>query len=146
MGPASGPDADHQRTCVPGTGEINAVLDWELSTLGDPLADLGLLLVYWPQPGDELPAGTPDASLASGFPTRDELVTRYADRSGRDVANVGFYVALGSWKLAIIMQGVYARLLAHNRGHGEPWVKQVAALVQHTAQAAMNAIEEPGRT
>ena len=91
-------------------------------------------------------AEVPDASLAPGFPSRDELVTRYADRSGRDVENLDYYVALGSWKLAIIMQGVYARLLGRNRGHGDFWTKQVAALVQHTAQAAMNAVEATGST
>lgn len=92
-------------------GRVQAVLDWELCTLGDPLADLGLLLVYWRQPGDvdlaETFVGYPTS--IDGFLTRDELVARYAEQTGRDVSQMGFYVAFGFWKLACIMQGVADR-------------------------------------
>ena len=94
-------------------GAVAAVLDWELCTLGDPLADLGLLLVYWPERGDDQVLGSlSSATAASGFPLRSELVARYAQQSGRDVSELDFFVALGFWKLAIILQGVYARGLA----------------------------------
>ena len=95
----------------PGTGEVRAVLDWELTTLGDPLADLGLLLVYWGEPGDTV--GIPgSASATEGFPGRDEVVRRYAERSGRDVSQIDYYYAFGTWKLACIIEGVYARMAA----------------------------------
>jgi aminoglycoside phosphotransferase (APT) family kinase protein len=90
-------------------GEIAAVVDWELCTLGDPLADLGLLLVYWAEPGDELIPLFEPATMTPGFPSRDEVKARYAERSGRDLSEIDFYVALGLWKLAIILEGVFAR-------------------------------------
>ena len=96
-----------------GPGRIAAVLDWELSTLGDPLADLGLLLVYWAEPGDDarrraaVPTGT--ATALDGFPSREEVVHRYALATGHDVDALGWYVALGFFKLAVIVAGVAAR-------------------------------------
>ncbi|MEX1141352.1 MAG: phosphotransferase family protein [Thermoleophilaceae bacterium] len=97
-------------------GEIAAVVDWELCTLGDPLADVGLLLVYWSQPGDTVVPLLDPATMAPGFPLRDEVVERYAARSGRDVSEIDFYVGLGYWKLAIILEGVYARYSAGQYG------------------------------
>jgi aminoglycoside phosphotransferase (APT) family kinase protein len=90
-------------------GTIAAVLDWELCTLGDPLADVGLLLVYWTEPGDGHPALLDAPTLAEGFVTRAELMDMYASASGRDVSHVDYYVAFGYWKLACILEGVYAR-------------------------------------
>ncbi len=95
---------------VDATGEVVAVLDWELCTLGDPLADVGVLLVYWTEPGDTLGAALPGAPTAlPGFLTRAEVIDRYAERSGRDLDLVPFYVAFAYWKLACILEGVYAR-------------------------------------
>jgi aminoglycoside phosphotransferase (APT) family kinase protein len=85
------------------------VLDWELCTLGDPLADVGLLLVYWTEADDDHPALLAAATTVDGFSTRAELVERYAAASGRDVSDVDYFVALGYWKLACILEGVYAR-------------------------------------
>lgn len=90
-------------------GQIAAVLDWELCTLGDPLADVGLLLVYWAQQGDAFSALPDTATLAEGFPDKAHLVARYAESSGRDVTDVDYYVALGYWKLACILAGVATR-------------------------------------
>jgi aminoglycoside phosphotransferase (APT) family kinase protein len=87
---------------------IAALLDWELSTLGDPLTDLGLLLAYWVEPEDEPPALTP-AVTREGFPRRAEVAERYAVRSGRDLADLAAYVALAQFKLACIVQGVATR-------------------------------------
>ena len=96
-------------TVLGSDGTVRAVLDWEICTLGDPLADMGLLMVYWTDPGDDgaLIGVTP--TTAPGFPSRAEIKARYAAASGRDLAMLDFYVAFGYWKLACIVQGVYAR-------------------------------------
>jgi len=120
-------------------GEVAAVVDWELCTLGDPLADVGLLMVYWPDPGDELLALGQPASLAPGFPSREELRVRYAERSGRDLSQLDFFVALGYWKLAIILEGVYARYSAGQYGKVDEGVKYFADLVERLAGAAEEA-------
>ena len=92
-------------------GRVRAILDWELCTLGDPMADVGLLMVYWNDPSDaDSPIGT-SATMAPGMATRKDLLERYAKASGRDVSAIPFYTAFGYWKLACIMQGVYARYL-----------------------------------
>src|SRR5215208_5604199 len=97
-------------------GEVAAVVDWELCTLGDPLADVGLLLVYWSEQGDELVPLFKPATMGPGFPSREEVKARYAERSGRDLSEIDFYVALGLWKLAIVLEGVYARYSAGQYG------------------------------
>jgi aminoglycoside phosphotransferase (APT) family kinase protein len=98
---------------------IAAVVDWEMATLGDPLADLGLLLVYW----DDVSAavtGTEHAVSANpGFPAATELAERYAAGTGLDLTELGFYVAFGYFKLAVIAEGIHARFLAGRTvGHG----------------------------
>ena len=94
-------------------GQIVAVLDWEMSTYGDALADLGALLAYWAQADDDpvLVAARmmPPVTAADGFPTRDEIVSRYAQRTGFDVSRIGWYQAFAYFKLAVICQGVAAR-------------------------------------
>ena len=90
-----------------GHPEVRAVLDWELCTLGDPLADLGGLLAYWPEM-DSVAAPFP-ASALPGFPRRADIVATYAQETGRDVSAVGFWHALGLWKIAIIAEGVRRR-------------------------------------
>ena len=91
-------------------GKVAAILDWEICTLGDPMADIGTLLCYWVEPADadRLLWAAP-ATTAPGFPTREQLLARYAETSGRDVSDIDFYVAFGFWRLACILQGVYAR-------------------------------------
>ena len=121
------------------SGEVAAVVDWELCTLGDPLADVGLLMVYWSQPGDELIPLFEPATLAAGFPTRDELRARYEERSGRDLAQLDFYVALGFWKLAIILEGVFARYAAGQYGTGAEDFEQFAKTVERLADGAAEA-------
>lgn len=92
-----------------GTGRVAAVLDWELCTLGDPLADLGYLGVYWVRPDGEGRHNDPTA--APGFLSYGDVVERYATRTGRDVSQIDYYVAFSSWRLAVISEGVYARYL-----------------------------------
>jgi aminoglycoside phosphotransferase (APT) family kinase protein len=119
------------------SGEVAAVVDWELCTLGDPLADLGLLMVYWADPGEENPIGLGQpANLAPGFPSREQLRDRYGERSGRDLSELDFYVALGYWKLAVIIEGVYARYTAGGYGKVDDGVEYFARLVERLAAAA----------
>jgi aminoglycoside phosphotransferase (APT) family kinase protein len=92
-------------------GTVIAVLDWEICTLGDPLADLGLLQVYWTGPGDADSAWTGTATTAPGFWDRRQLAERYAEVSGRSIEQLDFYVAFAYWKLACILEGVYSRYL-----------------------------------
>jgi aminoglycoside phosphotransferase (APT) family kinase protein len=120
-------------------GEVAAVVDWELCTLGDPLADVGLLMVYWPEAGEELVALGQPATLAPGFPKREELKARYAKRSGRDLSQLDFFIALGYWKLAIILEGVYARYAAGQYGKVDPGIEEFARLVERLAEAAEQA-------
>ena len=95
----------------PATGKIVAVLDWEICTLGDPLADLGYVLATWTQSTDPV-AGAPGApSTAPGYPNREEIAQRYAKRSGRDLSKIDFYVAFSQWKSACIIEGVLSRYL-----------------------------------
>jgi aminoglycoside phosphotransferase (APT) family kinase protein len=95
---------------------IAAVVDWEMSTLGDPLADLGLTLVYWTNPGEQDPLElTRDGGLTAtpGFWTRDQLAGRYAQATGRDLSKLGYYMAFGCFKLAVVLEGIHARFLQH---------------------------------
>ncbi len=99
-------------------GRIAAVLDWELCTLGDPLADVGYLGVYWFD-GEAGNLRTNDPTPAGGFPTYGELLQRYASRTGRDLSGIGYYVAFSCWRLAVISEGVYARYLHGAMGRQE---------------------------
>jgi len=125
-------------------GEVAAVVDWELCTLGDPLADLGLLMVYWPDSGADMIALGQPANLAPGFPSHDELKDRYAERSGRDVSQIDFFIALGYWKLAIILEGVYARYAAGQYGKVDEGIQHFAKIVERLAEAAERAERSSG--
>jgi aminoglycoside phosphotransferase (APT) family kinase protein len=91
---------------------IKAVLDWELATLGEPLADLGLFLFYWREPGDVKPALTPAPTMQPGFPSRAYLAERYAERTGADLSGLKSWVALAHFKSAVVAQGIAARVQA----------------------------------
>ncbi len=94
---------------------VAAVVDWEMSTLGDPLADLGLTLSYWADTGDD--KGFLDINASAGitalpgFYSRKQFADRYAELTGRDVSGVGYYIAFGFYKLAVILEGINARYL-----------------------------------
>jgi aminoglycoside phosphotransferase (APT) family kinase protein len=100
---------------VSGRPRIAAVLDWELSTLGDPLADLGLTMAYWHDEGDtgreRLPVAV-GVTAWPGFPTAAAFAGHYARASGRALGDLGFYVALGTMKIAVILEGVHARYVS----------------------------------
>ena len=121
---------------------IVAIFDWEMSTLGDPLADLGYLTVTWSQPGDP---ETMFSSLSAitrreGFPTRDELIARYAERTGFDVTNLRWYQALALWKAAVFMEGNYKRLLAGTTD--DEFLRMFDRGVPELAEAALAVTEE----
>ncbi len=129
-------------TVLNDAGEVSAILDWEICTLGDPLADLGLLLVYWAEPSDSTVALIGAApTTAPGFSTRSQVLDAYADASGADVSQVNFYEAFGYWKLACILQGVFARYAA---GAGAGDSSSVDAFPKHVAllaETAANTLE-----
>jgi aminoglycoside phosphotransferase (APT) family kinase protein len=91
--------------------EVRAVLDWEMATVGDPLFDLAVSLSYWIEPGDpdDLKAVMPTVTSTPGFMTRKELIDRYAAVSGRDLSGMHWYVVFGYFKLAGILQQIFAR-------------------------------------
>jgi aminoglycoside phosphotransferase (APT) family kinase protein len=122
-------------------GDVAAVVDWELCTLGDPLADLGLLMVYWAEQRDKVVPLTRSPTLAPGFPGREELAARYAERSGRDIAQLDFFVALGYWKLAAILEGVYARYSAGAYGETTDEFRSFGEIVEQLAGAALDAVK-----
>ena len=127
-------------TIVGDAGEVKAVLDWEICTLGDPLADVGLLMVYWNEPGDPASLLGAAPTTVPGFPSRAEMRARYAERSGRDLSLLDFYVSFGYWKLACILEGVYARYaggaMGGDRSGFEGFGEQVVKLAEASKAAA----------
>ena len=94
---------------------VAAVVDWEISTLGDPLADLAYALNFFPDPSDIIPIASEAATAVSGFPTRSDLAARYAERTGRDLSNLDYYTGFNRWKSACIIHGVYSRYMEGNK-------------------------------
>jgi len=108
-----------ENTVLAPDGSLRAVLDWELCTLGDPLADLGLLMVYWPGPGDIDPVTPTSTTTLPGFFTPEEMIEGYARASGRDVSLFPYYRAFSDWRLACIGAGVYTRYVGGSMGTTE---------------------------
>ena len=123
-------------------GSVVAVLDWEICTLGDPLADLGLLHVYWTGPNDDASAWNGSATTAPGFLDRGDLAERYAAVSGRDITHLPFYISFAYWKLACILEGVYARYLGGALGQRDPAELDVFKMqVDRAAASALEMLE-----
>ncbi|WP_214370595.1 phosphotransferase family protein [Pseudonocardia sp. H11422] len=120
-------------------GSIGAVFDWELATLGDPLADLGWVLVSWARPGDTVPPTTPGPTALEGFPDRDDLIARYATRSGRDLSDLPYYLAFARWRSACIGAGVYTRYASGVMGSD-------AAETGDVVVARLDAVQAQART
>jgi aminoglycoside phosphotransferase (APT) family kinase protein len=121
------------------TGHVRAVLDWELATLGDPLADVGWLLAYWGEPGDGVPLPSPTRS--AGYARRNALAARYAGTTGRSLDDLTYYLAFALWRMAAILAGVNAR--ARQGAYGavsvdvaDRWVEQLTDAARAAAQAA----------
>jgi aminoglycoside phosphotransferase (APT) family kinase protein len=110
--------------------KVAAVVDWEMSTLGDPLADLGLTLSYWADPAE---GGFPDINVGAtvtalpGFASRAEFAAKYAELTGRDVSAIGYYIAFGYFKLAVVLEGIHARFL-QNMTVGEGFEREGPAV------------------
>jgi len=120
-------------------GEVRAILDWELCTLGDPLADLGLLMDYWTDSDDAMSVLGHSPTTAPGFSTRQQVLEHYGTASDLDLTQIGFYCAFGYWKLACILQGVYARYVggagAGDQGSVDAFPAQVARLADMASDA-----------
>ena len=121
-------------------GCVAAVLDWELCTLGDPLADLGYIGIYWTDPGQPINRANDPSGLA-GFPAYDDLVDRYARRTGRDVSKIGYYRAFSSFRLAVISEGVYARYLKGAMGTQDFDPTPMKLSTENLAEAALSALK-----
>jgi aminoglycoside phosphotransferase (APT) family kinase protein len=122
---------------------VVAIFDWELSTIGDPLADLGYLTVTWVErndPEDTMFSALTAVTRSEGFPTRDELIAYYEERTGRSMSNLRWYRALALWKAAVFMEGNYKRSLAGMSD--DPFLKLFDEGVPRLAEAAQMAIDE----
>jgi aminoglycoside phosphotransferase (APT) family kinase protein len=125
-------------------GNVIAVLDWEICTLGDPLADVGLLMVYWTEASDASPMLLTAPTTVEGFLSRKEVLDRYAETSGRDLSQIDFYIAFGYWKLACIVEGVYARYVGGAMGADASGFDGFAIQVERCAEAAADAVGRLG--
>jgi aminoglycoside phosphotransferase (APT) family kinase protein len=150
--PAAGParivhgDYRLDNTIVdPDDGTVQTVLDWELCTLGDPLADLGQLLMYWAEPDDEFSALFWAPTRAPGFPGRKDVTARYAARSGQDLSELDFYVALAYWKGACILEGVYVRYASGAYGTTDDSWREFESIIPRMAEAADEHARRAGR-
>jgi aminoglycoside phosphotransferase (APT) family kinase protein len=124
------------------TTGVVGVLDWELSTLGEPLADMGSLLAYWPEPGEDEWAGSFAAAALEGFPDRAEMTAVYLAETGRDAATLKYWHALGLWKVAIIAEGVMRRAMDEPKNKaaaGTPTLRRIDALVRRAREVAEDA-------
>jgi aminoglycoside phosphotransferase (APT) family kinase protein len=122
-------------------GELRAVLDWELATLGDTLADVGWLLSSWLEAGERTRSPFPAPTTAPGFPARAELADRYARTSGRDLSDLPYYLAFSRWRSACIGEGVLARYKSAVMGEVDFDIEQQAASVEASALAARDALD-----
>jgi aminoglycoside phosphotransferase (APT) family kinase protein len=113
-----------------------AIFDWEMATIGDPLADVGYMLMHWTQPGDVLGKfNARNVTLQPGFPTRAELTAAYEERSGRSVQALDWYVTLALWKAIVFMEGNYKRALAGSTD--DPYLKSFGDGVVEIAERAL---------
>ncbi|MEY2974292.1 MAG: hypothetical protein RIR49_712 [Actinomycetota bacterium] len=144
QGPATIVHGDYRldNTMVDDDGNVVAVLDWEICTLGDPLADIAMLSVYWNGPDDEQSPWDGGACRAPGFWNRRQLIDHYAEHSGRDLSRLDTYLAFANWKLACILEGVYARYLGGALGDHDPAeLEPFRIQVDNAARAAAEHLE-----
>ncbi len=120
---------------------IAAVVDWEISTLGDPLADLAYALNQWTEPGDQVPFRADAPTALPGFPTRAALAQRYAARTGRDLSKLDYYVGFNRWKSAAIVHGVYARYMAGKKSTAGVDLDGLRARIDNFLGLAEQAVE-----
>ena len=125
---------------------IVAVLDWEMGAIGDPRADVGYLLATYSEPRGQASAlGTSPVTAEPGFPSRTELVSRYAERSGRDVEPLDWFVALALWKAAVFCEAIYGRYVRGELAPEDTRAARFEAGVPSLARAAREALSRPPR-
>ena len=118
-----------------------AIFDWEMATIGDPLADLGYLMIHWLEAADR-PIGTfnlQSVTMQPGFPTRQEVIARYEERSGRSMGPLSWYVTLALWKAVVFMEGNYKRAVAGSTD--DPFLKTFGDGVVQLARRAVEVTE-----
>jgi aminoglycoside phosphotransferase (APT) family kinase protein len=123
-------------------GSVVAILDWELCTLGDPLADVGQLAVYWTRPDDPVPGLLGSPTIVEGFPDRDELIARYAAATGLDVGQLDVYRAFGYWRIACILEGVLSRYDAGVGGGDDRDPEEYRSQVPRLAEEAVEILRK----
>jgi aminoglycoside phosphotransferase (APT) family kinase protein len=113
-----------------------AIFDWEMATIGDPLADLGYLMIHWLEAGDQTAArfNLQSVTALPGFPTRAELISKYEQRSGRSMQALNWYVTLALWKAIVFMEGNYKRAMAGSTD--DPYLKSFGEGVLELARRA----------
>jgi len=123
-------------------GKVAAIFDWELCTLGDPLADVGYLLNSWQPPEDieERSGASPPTGLG-GFPSRQEMTNWYAQGTGRDLSQINYYRAFSHWRLACIAQGVYKRFLVGAMGDQEMDLEEYRSVIGRWAITALELLD-----
>lgn len=146
QGPARIVHGDYglHNTLIGADGRVAAVVDWEISTLGDPLADLAYALNQWAEPGDPPSVRGEPPTSRPGFPPRAALAERYAQRTGRDLSRLDFYVGFNRWKSACIVHGVYARYLEGKKSTAGVDLDALKASIFQSlglAEAAVNRLE-----
>jgi len=124
---------------------IGAVVDWEMATLGDPLTDVALLLTYQRTAALSVGAGVSTAPRAAGFPSREDVVQRYASRTGRDLGHLGFHEALACFKLAVVLEGIHYRHV-HGQTLGDGFAG-IGAMVEPLVAMGLESLgqDETGR-
>ena len=122
-------------------GELRAVLDWELATLGDTLADLAWLVTSWIDPGETPPTPVPAPTSVAGFPTRAEIVAWYGQRTGRDLSDLPYYLAFNFWRSACIGAGVLARYQANVMGADDFDIEEQTASMAIRAEQARASLD-----
>jgi aminoglycoside phosphotransferase (APT) family kinase protein len=113
-----------------------AIFDWEMATIGDPLADLGYMMIHWIQAGDRIGRfNLQNVTSLPGFPTREQLIARYEDRAGRSMRALNWYVTLALWKAVVFMEGNYKRAVAGSTD--DPYLKSFGEGVLELADRAL---------
>ncbi len=121
--------------CAP--ARLVSIFDWEMATIGDPLADLGYMMIHWIEPTDKVGRFNLQAvTTRTGFPTRQEIITRYEDRSGRSMKALDWYVTLALWKAVVFMEGNYKR--AVSGATDDPYLKTFGEGVVELAERALD--------
>jgi aminoglycoside phosphotransferase (APT) family kinase protein len=121
--------------------QLVAILDWEMATIGDPLADIGYLMIHWTQEGDDLGRfNLQNVTRREGFPTREELIARYEEGSGRSVRALDWYVTLALWKASVFMEGNYKR--ACEGSTDDPYLKTFGEGVLELARRAVKVTQD----